>query len=61
MTPTGSKDRLNGQPQKGTGENPGWVEISWDEALDLVASKMKKMIEKDPGNLFTPLLIFKNL
>nr|MBP7322148.1 molybdopterin-dependent oxidoreductase [Deltaproteobacteria bacterium] len=35
-------------PRKGPGEDPGWVEISWDEALDLVASKMKAMIEKDP-------------
>jgi len=35
-------------PRKGPGEDPGWVEISWDEALDLVSSKMKKMIEKDP-------------
>ena len=35
-------------PKKGPGEDPGWVEISWDEALDLVASKMKAMIAKDP-------------
>lgn len=35
-------------PQKGPGEDPGWVEISWDEALDLVASKMRAMIDKDP-------------
>ena len=35
-------------PKKGPGEDPGWAEISWDEAFDLVASKMKAMIEKDP-------------
>ncbi|MCC6776137.1 MAG: molybdopterin-dependent oxidoreductase [Hyphomicrobiales bacterium] len=28
-------------PRKGRGEDPGFVEISWDEALDLVADKMK--------------------
>jgi len=27
-------------PKKGPKEDPGWTEISWDEALDLVASKL---------------------
>ena len=27
-------------PKKGRHEDPGWVEISWDEALDIVAEKM---------------------
>jgi phenylacetyl-CoA:acceptor oxidoreductase len=27
-------------PKKGRGENPGFVRISWDEALDLVAGKL---------------------
>ncbi|MCD6353218.1 MAG: molybdopterin-dependent oxidoreductase [Proteobacteria bacterium] len=35
-------------PKKGPNEDPGWVRISWDEALDTIADKMKKMIEKDP-------------
>ena len=27
-------------PKKGRNEDPGWVEISWDEALDTVAAKL---------------------
>src|SRR5512144_1778434 len=29
-------------PRKGRAEDPGFVRISWDEALDLVAAKMKE-------------------
>jgi len=28
-------------PRKGRDEDPGWVEISWDEALDLLAEKLR--------------------
>ena len=35
-------------PKKGLDEDPGWVEISWDEALDLVASRLRKIREEDP-------------
>ncbi len=34
-------------PEKGIGIDPGWVKISWDEALDLTASKFKKHIDAD--------------
>lgn len=37
--------------EKGLDIDPGWVEISWDEALDLVAEKFKKIREKDPRGL----------
>jgi len=30
-------------PEKGVGVDPGWVKISWDEALDLTASKLKEI------------------
>ena len=30
-------------PKKGRDEDPGFVPISWDEALDIVADKMKAM------------------
>ncbi|MFQ5534330.1 MAG: molybdopterin-dependent oxidoreductase [Sphingomonadales bacterium] len=33
-------------PKKGREHDPGFVEISWDEALDLVAAKMKKIRAK---------------
>ncbi len=36
-------------PKKGLDEDPGWVEISWDEALDTVAAKMREIAERgDP-------------
>ncbi len=33
-------------PRKGKDEDPGWVEISWDEALDLIAEKLRAIREK---------------
>ncbi len=35
-------------PQKGREHDPGFVPISWDEALDIVADKMKEMRAKGP-------------
>lgn len=47
-------------PKKGRHEDPGWVEISWDEALDMVAGRLKTAREKglldengDPRFAFT--------
>ena len=33
-------------PNKGRDEDPGWVEISWDEALDTIADKMKAIRDR---------------
>ena len=38
-------------PKKGPGVDPGWKEISWEEALDLVTSKLKPIRESDPRKL----------
>ncbi|MFC2014283.1 molybdopterin-dependent oxidoreductase [Chloroflexota bacterium] len=38
-------------PEKGRGIYPKWVEISWDEALDIVAEKMKDIRARNPGLL----------
>lgn len=38
-------------PEKGPDIDPGWVEISWDEALNTVAEKLKKIREEDPRKL----------
>jgi len=32
-------------PQKGVGVDPGWVKISWDEAIDMAAAKFKEIRE----------------
>ncbi len=39
-------------PQKGVGVDPGWVPIGWDEALDLVANKLKELQAEDARKLW---------
>ena len=39
-------------PEKGPGVDPGWESLSWDEALDLVAEKLKQLREEDPRKLW---------
>ncbi|MDZ7698314.1 MAG: molybdopterin-dependent oxidoreductase [Deltaproteobacteria bacterium] len=44
-------------PKKGLHEDPKWERISWEEALDTIAEKLKAAIEKDPRQFvwsFTP-------
>jgi len=38
-------------PEKGIGVDPGWVEISWEEALDTIAQRLRKVREEDPRKL----------
>ncbi|MCE4598602.1 MAG: molybdopterin-dependent oxidoreductase [Desulfurococcales archaeon] len=35
-------------PEKGPGVDPGWVEITWDEALDEIANRIRDAMSKDP-------------
>jgi anaerobic selenocysteine-containing dehydrogenase len=35
-------------PRKGVDQDPGWVEISWDEALNTVAERLRKIRKEDP-------------
>ena len=39
-------------PEKGPGVDPGWEPISWNQALDLVAGKLKDLGEDDPRKLW---------
>ncbi len=39
-------------PEKGMGIDPKWVEISWEEALDTIAEKLKNIHDDDPRKLF---------
>lgn len=48
-------------PKKGPGEDPGWKEISWDEAFDIVAEKMKKCIDNDPREFLPAVSDFQRL
>jgi anaerobic selenocysteine-containing dehydrogenase len=38
-------------PEKGIGVDPKWKEISWDEALDEIAAKLKEAMDKDPSRI----------
>ena len=38
-------------PKKGLDEDPGWKEIGWDEALDEVATVLKRVRAEDPRKL----------
>jgi anaerobic selenocysteine-containing dehydrogenase len=38
-------------PKKGLSEDPGWKEISWDEALDEIAAVLRKVRAEDPRKL----------
>ncbi|MFQ5852068.1 MAG: molybdopterin-dependent oxidoreductase [Candidatus Binatia bacterium] len=38
-------------PQKGLNIDPGWVEITWNEALDSIASRLKRIRQEDPRKL----------
>ncbi|MBI2874131.1 MAG: molybdopterin-dependent oxidoreductase [Firmicutes bacterium] len=38
-------------PQKGFGVDPGFVEITWEEAMDTVVEKLKEVRAKDPRAL----------
>ena len=35
-------------PEKGPGVDPGWVEITWEEAFEEIASRLKKAMSEDP-------------
>lgn len=38
-------------PEKGLGVDPGWVSISWDEAIDILEEKLSKVRKEDPRKL----------
>ena len=40
-----------GNPSKGLNQDPEWQEISWDEALETVAGRLKTVREDDPRKL----------
>jgi len=38
-------------PEKGIGVDPKWEEITWEEALDIIAARLRKIREDDPRKL----------
>ena len=39
-------------PEKGIGVDPGWQEISWEEALETISTKMERVLAQDPRKLY---------
>ena len=39
-------------PVKGIGVDPQWVQISWDEAMDIAVKKLKEVLDHDPRELW---------
>lgn len=39
-------------PEKGIGIDPRWQEISWEEAIETIATKMRKICQEDPRKLY---------
>lgn len=48
-------------PRKGPDDDPGWVPISWDEALDIVGKELKKTFDDDPRKLLPAINDFHKL
>ncbi|MBW1805639.1 MAG: molybdopterin-dependent oxidoreductase [Deltaproteobacteria bacterium] len=42
------KPLMRTNPKKGLFEDPGWKEISWDEALSITTQKIKAVMDSDP-------------
>lgn len=38
-------------PEKALDNDPGWIEISWEEAFDIVGAKLKEIHDNDPREL----------
>lgn len=48
-------------PEKGPGVDPKWQPISWDEALDIVATRLKKIRQEDPRKLLVSINDFHRI
>jgi len=45
------KPLVRTNPEKGLNVDPMWKEVTWDEAIDLVAEKLRRSRNKDPRSL----------
>ena len=46
-------------PEKGLHVDPKWQEITWDEALDEIAGRLKKVLDDDVRKLFCSFSVFQ--
>ena len=45
------KPLVRTNPEKGVGIDPKWKEVSWEEALEMVAARMRAVVNDDPRKL----------
>jgi anaerobic selenocysteine-containing dehydrogenase len=48
-------------PEKGIGVDPGWKEISWDEALDEIADRLQKAVDISPSRVMVEFGIINGM
>ncbi len=48
-------------PNRGPGVDPGWEPVSWDEALDIVGRRLKKIRREDPRKLLVAINDFQRI
>lgn len=48
-------------PKKGPGIDPGWEPLSWDEALEIVGKRLKKIRQEDPRKLLVAINDFQRI
>ncbi|MCL2337495.1 MAG: molybdopterin-dependent oxidoreductase, partial [Firmicutes bacterium] len=48
-------------PEKGPGVDPKWEPISWEEALDIVGKRLKKIRDEDPRKLLVAINDFQRI
>lgn len=53
------KPLIRTNPEKGRNIDPGWREASWDEALNLIAAKLKCIRQENPNKLICSLWAYE--
>lgn len=53
------KPLIRTNPKKGRDVDPGWREATWDEALNLIAAKLKHIREDNPSKLICSLWAYE--
>ncbi|MGN0038894.1 MAG: molybdopterin-dependent oxidoreductase [Coriobacteriales bacterium] len=55
-----TKPLVRTNPKKGFDQDPGWKEISWDEAYEIAAKKWQEAYAKGPTNITTYNMVANN-
>ncbi len=53
------KPLIRTNPQKGRNIDPGWREASWEEALDIIGAKLKRIRQENPHKLICSLWAYE--